>query len=186
MERIILVVLSEIDPGLVNVLKEKLELTFYRMVEVRYSVKNLSYAYDPKRKQFVSPRLIARLRRIKRNNGDKVLGITNVDLYSPDYDFVFGEAEMSSGVATLSIYRLKDERWNAGVDLKVLEERTIREAIHELGHLFKLGHCPNPKCVMHACICVEDVDKAGRDFCDQCSSDLEDNLSEKIMSPSSH
>ena len=176
LERIIMLVLSEVDACLVSVLKVRLESTFNMMVEVRYAIQNLSYAWDPKRKQFVSPRILTRLRGIKRHQGDLVLGVTNVDLYSPDYDYVYGEAEMASGVATLSTYRLKGQR-NNGVDSSVLEERTAREAIHEIGHLLLLGHCPNPRCVMHACPCVADVDKAGSDFCDQCGQVLKENLS---------
>jgi archaemetzincin len=165
--RIILVILAEIDDYLILEIRRILEITFKRPVEMKFSVQSLGYAFDSKRQQYASPRLISRLRRIKKNQGDVVLGITDVDLYSPDYDFVYGEAEMASGVATLSTYRLKNHQGRQ-VSLELIKDRLSREAIHELGHLYKLGHCANPDCVMHPCTCVEDVDKSGHKYCDRC------------------
>jgi archaemetzincin len=167
-ERIIIVILTEIDDYLIREIRKILELTFKRPVEIRYSIQSLAYAFDPKRQQYASPRLIARLRRIKKNRGDVVLGITDVDLYSPDYDFIYGEAEMDSGVATLSTYRLKGDHQGSQDSLEKIKDRLSREALHELGHLYHLGHCSNPECVMHPCTCIEDVDKSGIKYCEQC------------------
>jgi predicted Zn-dependent protease len=36
-----------------------------------------------------------------------------VDLYSPEYDFVYGEADVNAGVAALSTYRLISENPNS-------------------------------------------------------------------------
>lgn len=179
MEKIILIVLCQIDADLLIALKHRLELVFNKIVEVRYHTQKLDFAYDPKRKQYVSPRLISRLRRIKKHPGDMVLGITDVDLYSPGYDFVFGEAEMASGVATLSLFRLKGSKRSKYTSPEVFRERAVREAVHELGHLYQLIHCSEPKCVMHTCPCIADVDKA-KELCDQCERLLDRNLCEAI------
>ena len=178
MEKIILVILSDIEDHLIRVLKKRLEATFNKVVEIRHIEQNLSYAFDRKRQQFVSPRIISRLRKMKKRNGDMILAVTDVDLYSPGYDFVFGEAEVASGVATISIYRLKEVSDNNRISRNLLGERAVREAIHELAHLYQLGHCSNSGCVMHSCPSVEDVDKAGNQFCDICGPVLSRNLSE--------
>ena len=68
----------------------------------------------------------------------------DVDLFCPDFDFVFGEAEPSAGIATLSTYRLKEDAPAAAV----LLSRIIKEATHEIGHLYNFGHCEDPNCVM--------------------------------------
>ena len=54
------------------------------LCRTRYKLGTLEYAYNAKRKQYISPTLLSRLNRVKRGNGDKILGVVNVDLYSPD------------------------------------------------------------------------------------------------------
>jgi archaemetzincin len=180
MDRIILVLLSNINSHLVDALKSGLATTFDKQVEIRHKISNLDSAFDPIRNQYISPRLLSRLKRIKREPGDKILGLVDVDLYSPGYDFVYGEAEISSGVATLSVFRLisdeQDIRFRTRFDIRMIEERALREAIHELGHLYGLGHCRNPKCVMRTCTCLDDVDEAGNELCPSCESKLKLNL----------
>ena len=176
MRWIILVLLSEINEHILKVLKQSLEQTFNRAVETRAEIRSLDYAYDPSRNQYISPRLLSRLRRIKKGSGDTILGIVDVDLYSPEFDFVFGEAEISSGVATVSLYRLRPERYGLRPDAKVFEERAIKEAVHEFGHLYYLGHCPNPKCVMNFSTSLVDIDIKGKTFCSKCQQELKENI----------
>jgi archaemetzincin len=100
----------------------------------------------------------------------------DVDLYSPEFDFVFGEAEISSGVATLSIYRLRPERYSLPPNAKTFEERAVKEAVHELGHHYSLGHCPNTNCVMHFSTSLVDIDRKGKTFCSKCQHRLNENI----------
>ena len=99
-----------------------------------------------------------------------------MDLYSPEFDFVFGEAEIRSGVATLSLYRLRPERYGLPPNAKTVEERVVREAVHELGHLYGLGHCTNTKCAMHFSTSLVDVDRKGKAFCSKCQRRLKENI----------
>jgi len=172
MSNIILVLLSNIDDGLVAVLKQRLENTFNSSVRVVSAMEDLAYSYDVDRKQYRSPLLLERLERINRSREHKILGVVDVDLYSPGYDFIYGEANQSTGIATLSTYRLRSRKSNRQSALKVFRERVVREALHEVGHLFGLGHCTSPKCVMRTCICSAEVDKAGNEFCPQCHTRL--------------
>jgi archaemetzincin len=118
---------------------------------------------------------LSRLRRIKKGRGDIILAVVNVDLFNEGYDFVYGEAEVGSGAATLSISRLVNENINTTIDTNQAAERVIREAIHEAGHLYGLGHCPNPRCVMRTCTCLEEVDEATGRLCDYCKQQLVPN-----------
>ena len=173
MGKIILVLLSEINKHIIEVLKQGLEQTFNRTVETRAKIRSLDYTYDSNRNQYISPRLLSRLRRIKKGCHDKILGIVDVDLYSPDFDFVFGEAEISSGVATVSLYRLRSERYGLHPESKIFDERALKEAVHELGHLYHLDHCTNSKCVMHFSTSLVDVDIQGKTFCSKCQQKLQ-------------
>jgi archaemetzincin len=99
-----------------------------------------------------------------------------VDLYSPGYDFVYGEADVHCGVATLSTFRLISENPDGDADQDLFEERVIREATHEVGHLFGMDHCENQRCLMRTCTCVSEVDQAGNLFCNECEKKLKNNL----------
>ena len=67
-----------------------------------------------------------------------------MDLYAPDLNFVFGEADERRGVAVFSTARLR----LAAESTDRLRRRAATEAIHELGHTFGLRHCSRPNCVM--------------------------------------
>ncbi len=168
LDQIILMLLCNIDERLIDVLKRHLEEAFGSTVTVRNKIGNLEYAYQTNKKQYLSPRILSRLQRIKKAPRDKILGIVNVDLYAPGYDFVYGEANQSSGVATLSTYRLLSRNRSVQPNLEKLKQRLVREGLHEVGHLYGLGHCSAPKCVMRTCTCLKEVDKAGNTFCCDC------------------
>ncbi len=172
MDKIILVLLSEINESLVDILKQHLGQTFDRQIDIRRKDVNLGYAYEADRKQYNSPRILSRLQRIKKGDADKILGVVDVDLYSAGYDFVYGEAKPSSGVATLSLYRLHPKNRIQNSVSKKFHERVLREALHEVGHLFGLGHCKCAKCVMRTCTCLSEVDAAGNKFCSECTARL--------------
>jgi len=107
-----------------------------------------------------------------KRSGDKILGVLDVDLYSPEFEFVFGEAERGSRVATVSLYRLRPEHYGFPPDVKVLEERAVKEAVHGLGHLYHLGHCSNSKCVMQFPTSLFYVDAKEKTFCSRCQQKL--------------
>jgi len=172
MQSIILVQMSDFNPAVLEVLRGAVEAAFRRPVEIRQRIASLSYAYDAIREQYDSPRLLARLKHIKRQAEDKILGIVDVDLYSPGFDYIYGEADVAAGMATLSLRRLHPEFFGQAHDQALFEERAVKEALHELGHLFGLGHCRDKKCVMRFCPDPEDVDEKTRDICGRCALKL--------------
>ena len=102
-----------------------------------------------------------------------VLGITDVDIYSAGLNFVFGSASTSEGVAVISLYRLNPGFYYQGRrpdldDEGLLLRRARKEAVHEVGHLLGLGHCPDPGCVMSFSNSILDVDRKGEELCGRC------------------
>jgi archaemetzincin len=102
---------------------------------------------------------------MKKDHSNKIVGLVDVDLYSPGFDFIFGEADVSAGVATVSLYRLEPKNYGESSNNALISERAVKEATHELGHLYHLGHCHNPECVMHFSTSLRDVDRKKSVFC---------------------
>jgi archaemetzincin len=177
---IILVVMSSIDEHLLNKLKQELELTFKRKVEAKIKITNLRSFYNSRRNQYSSSQLLSRLRKMERNPEDKILGIVDVDLFSPGWEFIFGEAEINSGIGMLSLFRLKPENYGHKRNAKLLKGRTLKEAVHELGHLFGLLHCESPDCVMYFSTDLKYVDHKKLDFCSECQSKLNKSFPKRI------
>jgi len=96
---------------------------------------------------------------------NRLLGITDYDIYAPGMNFVFGEARLPGRVGVVSTYRLKPtgpERH------KLYAERVVKEAVHELGHTLGLNHCEDNSCVMHFSESLEDTDNKSSALCDTC------------------
>lgn len=118
------------------------------------------------RNQYYASKLLKLLRELNLNEAVKILGVISEDIFDEGYNFLFGSAEFGGKYAIVSIYRLFDE------DLNKYIERCIKEAVHEVGHLFGLNHCENRVCVMSFSLSVLDVDKKEKFFCKICEMKL--------------
>lgn len=127
-------------------------------------------AYDDARKQYRSDIILDSIRdvSVKEKTLDRVLGIANVDIYVPRLNFVFGEAERPGKVALISLWRLKPEFYGGASNEELFVERITKEAVHELGHTFGLGHCSNPFCVMFFSNSIFETDRKQSLFCNKC------------------
>ena len=94
-----------------------------------------------------------------------VLALTPYDLYSDGLNFVFGVAYPFRGCIVSYARLLSDNK-----DLFL--SRVRKEIAHEMGHVFGLQHCPNPKCVMHFSNSLADTDYKSEDFCPSCREKL--------------
>ncbi|MBM3148486.1 MAG: archaemetzincin family Zn-dependent metalloprotease [Chloroflexi bacterium] len=170
--KIILKSIGRVEPEAIWELKERLKQTFGCPVETKAEFGNLEQAYDPKRKQYLASKLLDCFKKSGVAEDEKVLGIVSVDLYAPDLNFVFGQADVDSGVAVISLHRLKPSYYGSSWDKAIFLDRAAKEAIHELGHTFGLGHCPDSKCVMHFSNSLADTDHKHAVFCGQCRPKL--------------
>jgi archaemetzincin len=138
------------------------------------------FAIDMHRSQCISDLLLDWLYNITFKNDDdddkrrtdhvKLLALCNFDAYSNGLNFVFGQANMKGKVAAVYLPRLRQEFYGLEKDEKLFLERVVKEAVHELGHAFGLGHCPISRCVMHFSNSLADTDAKANDFCHDCSS----------------
>ena len=127
------------------------------------------FAFNPLRQQYHSTEILKRILQRPASEAWKVLGVTETDLYIPVLTFVFGEAQLTNGGAVVSVHRLRQEFYGMPADLDLLNERLLKESLHELGHTYGLRHCPDYTCVMSASNGVERIDLKTAEFCRQCS-----------------
>jgi archaemetzincin len=81
---------------------------------------------------------------------------------------VFGEASFPGKAALISLFRLKPEFYGVKDDAEVFVQRSLKEAVHEVGHTLGLNHCPRSSCVMHFSNSIFDTDTKQSLFCDDC------------------
>ena len=130
-----------------------------------------SSAYDRTRHQYHSTPILRQLIRVKPRHAERVLGVADVDLYVPELNFVFGEADANRGVAVVSLARLHTDGSDPRARALFLK-RTATEAIHELGHTYRLDHCANPRCVMSFSNTLGETDRKGLALCADHASQL--------------
>jgi archaemetzincin len=111
---------------------------------------------------------LAALAAVQEPGTEFILGVTGVDLTVPGLNFVFGLADPRSRCAVISLARLYPEFYGRPRDPRLFKERALKEAVHELGHLLGLGHCPDPACIMFFSNSLSDTDRKGPGFCPRC------------------
>jgi len=126
-------------------------------------------AYNSVRGQYFSSRILAKLPQcLKKSGADRVLGVTEVDLFVSQLNFVFGEAECPGKSALISLFRLRPEFYGQPSNDELFVERCVKEAVHEIGHTLGLVHCTNPACIMFFSNSILDTDRKNCAFCEKC------------------
>ena len=138
--------------------------------EIDSAVLDPDETYDPARGQYYSTELLHRLDAHRWPHVDKILGVTDVDLFIPILTFVFGEALLDRAPAVISLKRLYPQFYGLPKDPALVLERAKTEALHEIGHTFGLIHCPQYDCIMHASRVADEIDLKGPDFCADCTA----------------
>jgi len=159
---------GNVDDGVLTNLEEDLVFAFETEVSIDPPLEHPDYAYDRRRKQYHSTVILTRLQKAPLEEGERLLGIVDLDLYIPKLNFVFGEADIVQRVAVISLCRLREDYWGLPPDERLFGLRTLKEAVHELGHTYALEHCPEPRCIMHFSNSIEDTDEKGPLFCEDC------------------
>ena len=168
---IVLVAVGEVSRDVVDRLKDDLSKVFNKQVSFGKGMSEPAYAFDQKRKQYLSTAILKAMMKQKEYPPyEKVLGIVDHDLFVPELNFVFGEA--GSRAAVISLTRLRQAFYRLPQDQDLFHRRVLTEAIHELGHTYGLGHCENPRCVMFFSNSLSDTDRKGPEFCPRCRKNL--------------
>ena len=153
---------------------KQLRQKFGFQTDVVDSLIDIEFALNAERRQYHSTPILEKLAIAAPARVLKILAITDVDLFIPILTYVYGEAQLGGKAAIVSTFRLKDDL--KGFADNAFEQRLEKEAIHELGHTFKLLHCKDHQCIMHYCRSLRDVDRKTDSLCRYCRIMLEDDL----------
>ena len=134
-----------------------------------------AYAYSSSREQYAGEPFLEKLFALRNDPGEIMLGIAPVDLYVPGLNFIFGLAS-PAGACVISLKRLDNRFWGMPENDELYFKRVLTEAVHEIGHVLGLSHCPDPHCVMHFSNSLADTDEKGYRFCTKCKKRAEESL----------
>ncbi len=160
---------GKVDFAILSHLAARLEGKFSLGCEIGSAAELPGRAHDSHRNQYVSTFFLDEIKSLLPREATRGLGVVEVDLFVPGLNFVFGEAELTGDSAVISLCRLYPEFFGLEADQRLLNQRTLKEAVHELGHTFGLRHCKDPHCVMHFSNSIADTDIKREDFCVDCS-----------------
>lgn len=156
--------LEAVSAALTNILKAR--------VAISSDGFSLEGGRDPMRNQINSTWVLSRLLESYPNGVDKVLGVTEQDLYVPILTYVFGEAELGGRAAVVSAHRFRNEMYGLPAAPDKMRDRLIVESLHELGHTCGLTHCHSINCVMRPSSYAEEIDFKPARFCSPCAEDM--------------
>src|SRR5450759_2535765 len=161
--------IGNVDDGLLKDLRPAVEETFRVHCKVLPVRLDPEFAFHGERQQYHSSEILHRMQSFLTVDSWRMLGIASVDLYIPILTFVFGEAQMGGPCAVVSAHRLRQEFYGLPTDPELLQQRLLKEAVHELGHTLELTHCEDYQCVMAASHAVEWIDIKDATFCKECA-----------------
>lgn len=170
--KIIIVPLGDLDFYQVNKLAANLSIAFSAGVDILQGVDIPDEAENQERGQYYATVILTKLELMRQNENERILGLTEEDLYIPTTPFVYGEADPISGCAVMSFYRMRLEFYGMAEDDKQIYSRALKEGIHLVGQLFRLSVCNNPRCVMYRSESMSDTDAKAEKFCDNCQRRL--------------
>ncbi len=124
-------------------------------------------------------RFTAAVRKVRRP-GLTFLGITKLDIYADDYNFLFAQAAGDVGV--VSYARFCAEFQGEPPDRKRLVTRFLKQALASAGHVFDVERCSSPDCARAYPEDLAEHDAKPDRSCDRCRRGFETTF-DRFRSP---
>ncbi len=101
-----------------------------------------------------------------------VIGLAGTDLWAgPGTNFLFGLADPDHRVGVWSLARNGDPE--AGeIEYRRCLRRTLKTAVHEIGHMLGIDHCTANECCMNGSNHIEEADSQPIEYCPECLAKL--------------
>ena len=161
--------LGKVDSERMAVVKAGLEQTYGVAVTTLPAVPLAQAAWYAPRQRYRADKLLDQLAGHRPAVHRIVIGLTASDISVSKDEHedwgIFGLGQIDGNVCVVSTFRLGAR----GANEAKLRERLRKIAIHEVGHVMGLEHCPANGCVMaDAEGSIATVDAANGAFCTQC------------------
>jgi len=163
--------IGEIDSDVLAGIAAGLVHAFGNPVRLKTAISIPESSYVPARKQYLADLVLAGIKQYQ-DGERRLLGVTDINLFSQGLNFVFGQADYHNRIGVISLTLLRQENYGLPGDTALLIDRAQKEAVHELGHTFGLGHCQDGACVMHFSNSLIDTDIKEINFCRRCQPRL--------------
>jgi archaemetzincin len=165
--------LDSVTAERLEIVKKGLEEAFGWKVEILAARPLPKEAWYAPRSRYRAEKLLINLDRETDKKYPIVVGITAKDISTTKEEHedwgIFGLGEVAGRTCVVSTFRLGAR----GADEHQRNERLRKVAVHEVGHVVGLEHCPEPGCVMQdAESSIATVDKETGKFCDACKVGL--------------
>jgi predicted Zn-dependent protease len=96
------------------------------------------------------------------------LGITSVDIYTDDYNFLFGAANTSGGI--MSYCRFTADFNNDIPNQNRLIKRTLMQSLASVGHIYGIKRCTDPTCARAYPNSLSEHDAKKGTLCSECKN----------------
>ena len=109
MKGILVIPIEVADQDVIRRISDALSGTFHLKVATGKEMNIPENSRNSRRKQYRATTILKEMLAGKRGEFDLMLGVTDADLYVPELNFVFGEADVFSGATIISLARLRQE-----------------------------------------------------------------------------
>jgi archaemetzincin len=134
------------------------------------------YAFDAARMQYSSTLMLRDALPRRPADAERMLVLTEKDIFIPMLSFVYGQAQLNGPVAVLSMARLRQEFYGLPPSRPLFLLRIRKEVMHEVGHTLGLTHCEDTLCAMALSTNLQQLDIKRGEYCDDCTVLVHDAL----------
>jgi archaemetzincin len=182
--RIAIVPVGRMDPLDVEAVAVRIAKILNRAVTLRQPAPVPKAGDDPARGQHVAGPFLAELRgQLARLPVAKVVGaaqapsaetadatlfLTDVDLFKPGTDGVFGDIDAAAHVAVVSVRRLREAFYKRKADPGKVRARLVKLALYALGRARGLPDCRDAGCALLTTTALADIDMKPEKYCASC------------------
>jgi archaemetzincin len=185
--RIAIVPVGHMDPAEVEAAAVRVAKVLNKAVEVREPAPGPKAGHDAARGQHLSGPFLAELKAVlprlkvaKLAGGapspapvaaatpDVVVFVTDVDLYRPQTEGIFGEVDGPGRVAVVSVRRLREAFYRRKTDPARQRARLVKMILYAIGRVCGLPDCKDVHCAMSTMTALADVDMKPEKYCAAC------------------